>query len=123
MPIRQVPYIVNIQVNGRSQCAGSILTPHIIITAGHCVDAHDVTYTILADSQFRNGGMLHNCTRIIKYPAYDALNLENDLALVIVFPPIEIERSDNRKITLHNGNLSPGTPATFSGWGCTHVTR
>ena len=123
MLIQQVPYVVNIRDNGYRNCAGSILTPYIILTAAHCVEEHESNYSILSGSRYANNGTFHHVTRIIRHPGYHRSKFEDDLALLIIFPPIDIIRSVNRNIHLHLGLLMPNAFGTVSGWGCNAITE
>ena len=117
MLIQQVPYIVNILVNGVSNCGGSILTPKIVITAAHCVFMNHVTYHILSGSEKINSGVQHNITGKLIYPYYNPHMSGNDIALLKISPPIEFIYSHNQRIELYRGNIPSGTLGTFSGWG------
>ena len=120
--IENIPYVVNILRNGVPNCGGSILYPDIIITAGHCV-IYNTTYTILSGSRYINRGNHHNVIRKIIYPRRPDV-LTDDLALLIIFPPIDLhQNSINRKITLYNGHVPPHTLGTISGWGCSCIKR
>ena len=119
--IGHVPYIVNIHKNGKTNCAGSILAPNIIITAAHCV-YDDAWYIILSGSSHENHGVPHNVTRKIIHPDYRLRRFPNDLALLIINPPIDLINSPNRKIALYNGEVTENTPGTISGWGSNYMT-
>ena len=121
MTIEQVPYIVNIQKNNVSNCAGSILDPHIIITAAHCFRQTDVTYRVLSGSAFRNAGIPHKIISKIFHPHFNSKFLSTDLVLLVIYPAIDLIRSPNRRIELYNGIVPPNSFGTFSGWGCTHI--
>ena len=48
--------------------------------------------------------------------------LPNDLALIVVFPPILIQHAVNRKINLYEGPpLRPGIVGRITGWGCNRI--
>ena len=122
-PIRigLVPYIVNIHRNGKANCAGSILAPNIIITAAHCVH-DDAWYIILSGSSHEKHGVPHNVTRKIIHPEYHRDRFPNDLALLIINPPIDLIHSPNRKIALYIGEVDEDTIGTISGWGSNCMT-
>ena len=118
--IENVPYIVNVLENRIPNCAASILSPNIVITAAHCVEDNS-NYTILSGSSFINRGNRHRVTKIQFHPERLKKGDENDLALLTIFPPIDLVHSPNREISLYNGDIPPNTYGTISGWGCTHV--
>ena len=121
--IKEVPYIININKNNDSHCGGSILTPEIIISAAHCFREKNGFYSVLSGSRFRNRGTFHQIKRIIIYPHYNPNTYPDDLALLVIFPPIDLENSPNRKIRLYNGKVPTDILGTFSGWGCYLVIR
>ena len=116
--IHHVPYIVNILENGFPSCGGSILHAHIIVTAAHCVE-NPAIYRVLSGSSYINQGINHNVRKKILHPEYHSRALPNDLALLIIFPPIDLNyNSVNKKIPLYNGYIQPLELVTVSGWGC-----
>ena len=118
MSIHQAAYIVNIQKNGISECAGTILTAIMIITAAHCFDDKSARYNVLSGSAWRHNGTFHTIVKIVKHPLYNQGSLAFDLALMRILPPIKLGLGSNRKIELNTESIRPGTPVTFSGWGC-----
>ena len=116
-----VPYIVRITTNGNSECAGNILSPVIILTAAHCVEERTMTYSVLSSSRYLDRGINHNITRIIIHPDYRPNGFSHDLALLVIFPPIDIHHLPNQKIEIHEGPVPKNTLGTVSGWGCNSV--
>ncbi|XP_033218450.1 trypsin 3A1-like [Belonocnema kinseyi] len=130
--IHEVPYIVNVKANKATICGGSILAPKIILTAAHCFLWHQhpllckkcsepIIYTILSGSEERNGGILHTIKKRITHPDFQPPLYSSDLALLVIFPPIDLVHSPNRGIRLYNGFVSPKDFGIFSGWGCTKM--
>ena len=120
LSLNQFFYMVNIHGNGRPICGGAILTPTIIVTAAHCV--HKVgMYSVLSNTINLHRGLPHNVTQKIQFPNYNPNRLSNDLALLIISPPMDLIHSYNRRITLHNGPLPENATGTISGWGCTRI--
>lgn len=118
MPIQEVPYIVNILVNGITNCGGSILTSELVLTAAHCVNIKNVTIKILSGSEYADRGIEHNLTGKLIHPHYRKSISGNDIALLKISPPIDLIHSHNRKIELYKGNVPLRTFGTISGWGC-----
>ena len=116
-----MPYIVSILKNGIINCGAAILEQSILITAAHCIANENMTYTILSGSPFRNHGIPHTIRRKIIHPHYNERQYSNDLALLIIYPPINLEFPPNRKISLYNEPIVPNTLAIFSGWGSTSL--
>ena len=122
MAIQQVPYVVVIKQREKPICSGSILASNIILTSAHCVEGYFTTYSILSGSPCVNYGIRHNVIRKILHPGFRSRSYENDLALLIIFPPIDLESFYNRKIEINEGPVLANTSATVSGWGCIDVT-
>ena len=119
---QHIPYIVNIITDGIPNCAGSILSAHIILTAAHCMDHDLFLCKVLSGSQFVNQGIPHNITRKIIHPDFVHGRFSNDLALLIINPPINIYNSFNQKIEVKEVPVPPHTFGTVSGWGCNAIS-
>ena len=117
-----VPYIVFIEEDDEYACGGSILASNIIVTAAHCVERPNSTYTVQSGSSHIHHARLHYVTSKLIHPHFNSHTLENDLALLVIHPHIDFETSDNQEILLYRGHLPPISYGTFSGWGC-HATR
>ena len=114
--IERFPYIVSIQKYGNHICGGSIIHHEIIITAAHCVE-NRATYSILSGSANVRRGIRHKIIKIINHPGYNSSRFVDDLALLIITPPIDFQHSVNRKIPLFQGRVPPNSIGTISGWG------
>ena len=119
----RVPYIVSIVKNEESFCGASILEPNILITAAYCVSEDDANYRILSNSVYRNHGIEHNITNKIIHQGYHPASMSHNIALLVIHPPIDLLRSNNRKIHLFNSQESISPEGTLSGWGCIHIER
>ena len=119
----RVPYLVSIQKNGREECGGIVLTSEIILTAAHCFHETNEFYTVLTASLRLGGRISRNITSKLFFPHYNPNELEHDLAMLFIYPPIDLEQSPNRRIELYNGTLFPNTPAALSGWSINPVRR
>ena len=113
--IDKEPYVVNILKDGIPNSAGSILGPHIIITAAHSSWGFDIS--ILSGSSNVNRGQPHSVTMTITHPHYNNRTFRNDLALLVISPRIDFEHSANKPISLFIGNLPPNSHGIISGWG------
>ena len=105
-------------MNGNVACAGTILSPVDILTAAHCFANFSAIFVVLSGSNLRDRGIPHNITRKLLYPGH----VINDLALITIFPPIDLIHSPNRAIKLHPIGAPLNNVAIVSGWGCAHVT-
>uniref|UniRef100_A0A1A9ZBK3 trypsin n=1 Tax=Glossina pallidipes TaxID=7398 RepID=A0A1A9ZBK3_GLOPL len=121
--ISNLPFTVSLQLDGMHVGGGSILKPHIILTAAHCFeDSDDASrYQVRAGSSSHlYGGQLRQVQRIIKHEAYNFNTLDNDVALVeleqfLIYSP------NVRPIQLPGWNeyLPPNSMLQVSGWGLT----
>ncbi|XP_033230877.1 trypsin beta-like [Belonocnema kinseyi] len=118
--IQQVPYIVNLQKNKNNICGGSILSETVIITAAHCIEDQG-KHRILSGSSYVSKGTQHKITKIIMHPGYHPKSFVDDLALLIIYRPIDFRCSPNKKISLYDGHVTPNIPAITSGWGCNGI--
>ncbi|XP_037888064.1 trypsin-like [Glossina fuscipes] len=121
--ISNLPFTVSLQFDGTHICGGSILKPHIILTAAHCFQiSNDASrYQIRAgSSSHRYGGQLRRVQRIIKHEAFSLNTLDNDVALGILRQYL-IYSSNVRSIQLPEKNeyLPPNSMCQVSGWGST----
>uniref|UniRef100_A0A1A9X2I6 trypsin n=1 Tax=Glossina brevipalpis TaxID=37001 RepID=A0A1A9X2I6_9MUSC len=122
-PISNLPFTVSLQLDGKHIGGGSILKPHIILTAAHCFEyTNDASrYQIRAGSSSHlYGGQLMQVQRIIKHKAYSISTLDNDVALVelkqfLIYTP------NVRPIQLPAGEeyLPTNSLLQVSGWGLT----
>jgi trypsin len=108
------------------QCGGSILTDHVIITAGHCIGF--VQYAFVGAVDLSSDEMLDiSVANVIRHPSYQPLadGGENDVALVFLSEPIADEHYHPIRL-----NRDPHQPAAAGeqavslqtiGWGRTEA--
>ena len=68
-------------------CTGTVIAPHAILTAGHCLDSQLPEIAI--------GDTLATATRqralaVFPHPDFDPASLDHDIAIVIVDPPLAV---------------------------------
>ena len=119
--IQEVPYIVNILKDGESFCGASILSRNILLTAAYCVHDDHAVYVILSNSIYRNIGLPHRIEIKYIHDHYNSTNMANNLALLVISPPIDLVNSHNRHIELYKRRGRIPSHGRLSGWGCTHL--
>ena len=108
-------------------CGGSVYSANWIVTAAHCMEntpPKDVIVTagthLLGNG---TGGSRRNVKRIIVKSNFDSQTMNNDVALIELSEPLELDAttqairlvsSTDESALLHNG-----TPLVVTGWGTT----
>ncbi|XP_044582557.1 trypsin-1-like [Cotesia glomerata] len=122
--IEDVPYQISLQVYGRHNCGGSIISKEWIVTAGHCVSSSVSTHTIRAGTTFHNNdGSHHTVAEIIRHEGFGSDESGfpiNDVALIRVNEVFQFDET-RQPIPLFNPDEEaiPGSISVITGWGNT----
>ncbi|XP_017069086.1 trypsin eta [Drosophila eugracilis] len=104
-------------------CGGSILDDVTIATAAHCVYNRLAENFLVVAGDDNLGGMNGVVVRVAKFiihEQYNASNTDNDIALVIVDPPLPLATYTTMEaIQIASAEPAVGVQATVSGWGYT----
>ena len=134
----QWPWHVSVRMNGTQFCGGSILSPHLILTAAHCFDdlitskeAKDWSVTA-GDYNFQETEEFEEniqVKKILLHPRFsfklistqsrEYVVAKNDVALLQLMRPINVHDKNKGTICLPNNKqiLSPKSECTITGWG------
>ena len=115
-------FIVALKYNNAQYCGGSLISPHWVVTAAHCL-FNEETNTPYQVSQLDTIGIgnynLNNMTnyhvkRFIIHPAFNSSMLDNDIALI----ELKSDIIDIVPIAYDMPNaLAVGTQTKVAGWG------
>ena len=131
-PDNAYPWQVSLQVSWIADlgaghfCGGSIYKATWIITAAHCtVGLGPDEVLVSAGSNFLKQGIRRvHVRRIIQHPNYADSTKDNDVALLELATPIELN-AGARPISLLSGAeeaaLNAATPLVVTGWGATQA--
>ncbi|XP_031327502.1 trypsin alpha-like [Photinus pyralis] len=117
--IKEYPYQVSLQSSGRHICGGSIIGPNKILTAAHCTNSFsaDVLTIRHSSSNRGTGGTVIQVGKITQNPAYDPLELNNDVCVLTLTENIK-ETLSSKPIQMVDVDAKEGDrKAVCTGWG------
>ncbi|KAF5291622.1 hypothetical protein FQA39_LY14344 [Lamprigera yunnana] len=121
--IADFPYQISLEVNGAHSCGGTILNPTKILTAAHCTQPFALnSLSVRAGSSLREeGGQVVNVLRKIEHPHYTEFPPDNDVAVLILDQPLELNHEVQTIEISNDEDVPVGILATLTGWGVTET--
>lgn len=122
------PWQVLLLVDGGVWCGGSLLAADVVLTAAHCTDGMDpADFEVLAGTIDIDGdGQRRDVARIDQHEAYDAVQIRNDLSLLVLAQPYDLG-DDVAVVQLADAETTAalaeeGDRAVVTGFGATAET-
>lgn len=118
--IEDFPYVVSVRRNAVHIGGGAVISSTWAISAAHILlGCPPMQVTLRAGSDERVlGGSLHNANTIVMHSAFQALNLENNIALIGVLEPfIFSETLSAVSLDVQGTTVPQGTIANLPGFG------
>ncbi|ATY60163.1 trypsin-like serine protease [Cordyceps militaris] len=113
--IEDFPYQVDLRVNDRANCGGTVISEKYVLTAGHCAEGY-TGLNIRVGSATNGKGTNYNVTRAVVHPKYNAETYAYDAAILEISPAIKFGTTV-KAIALADVEPAVGTDTVVSGWG------
>ncbi|KAM9277677.1 trypsin I-P1-like [Cariama cristata] len=117
-PANSVPYQVSLN-SGYHFCGGSLINSQWVLSAAHCYKSRiqvQLGKHNLALSESTQ--QLINSAKVIRYPGYNFITLDNDIMLIKLAEPAQLNRAV-QTVPLPTSCVAAGTTCLISGWGDT----
>lgn len=119
----EFPWMISILISGNYRCGGSLIHPKVVLTAAHCLEKKNVIYLARAgewDSSNTKELLKHQdreVTSIVIHQDYNPGVLYNDIALLVLAKPFELEKHIQLVCLPSNKIVSESGECIATGWG------
>ncbi|XP_011642656.1 trypsin-7-like [Pogonomyrmex barbatus] len=121
------PWVVAIFYKNKLHCGGTLINNQYVLTAGHCirwVDYADLSVGLgMHDIKNPNEGYIAEIDEIILHEDFesDELHDVNDIALIRLQHPVEIDENVKPACLPHKDSDYTGKYVKVTGWGRVHI--
>ncbi|KAJ8667859.1 hypothetical protein QAD02_009522 [Eretmocerus hayati] len=123
--IEEIPHQVSIELRGKHNCGGSIITKHHVLTAAHCLEPHPKKFLqVRAGSSFQaRNGSLHSVesAKFHQRFHYNIYGIPiHDIGIISVNELFHFDKTRQPiKLFKQNEEATEGSMCIISGWGLT----
>lgn len=114
------PAVGAMLVDGQPFCTGTMVTPTVVVTAGHCVhgiEASTMEWFIGPNANDRASGRAIRVASAQPHPLYSESTLQNDIAVLVLSEPADVEAMPMLREAMDASWV--GRRALFVGYGIT----
>ncbi|KAF5287778.1 hypothetical protein FQA39_LY15714 [Lamprigera yunnana] len=115
----QFPYQVSIHYEGSHNCGGSIIAPHFILTAAHCLHGFLFEHLgVFVGSNKNNEGVGYALYSSEYHGQYNPNTIENDIGILMLVDGISYN-DKTQPIIYETAEVGDNLESVVSGWGYT----
>ncbi|XP_069102702.1 tryptase-2-like [Argopecten irradians] len=121
----EFPWQVSLRYGGHHMCGGTLIDNQWVVTAAHCFQDTSKSYWTVAvgihDRSHIYRSQIHTAVRVIVHEHYDHSSNHNDIALIKLDKPVDVNTQYVKTACLPDANEDfDNVVCTATGWGATH---
>ena len=131
-PIYKLPWLAYVQAFNRRgrgfSCTGTVVSPRVVLTAGHCVESVETGRTFPAseyevvtgvtDLSEATPGNVSKVSQALVFPQFSLSTLRGDAGVLILSAPTSAPSIPMARLS-ETGEPAAGTSVEIAGWGLT----